>query len=139
MLDTAQKYADLAVILTNAKYTTAAAINAARVRVDTSLYVKERALLIIANETTTAATTLTIQDSLTSSGSLANVLAAALTNPETGAAATLAADLTTVNQIIAVDLNRVRRYLTITAATNPTTANGAAIAVYLIATKVRAD
>jgi hypothetical protein len=138
MLDTAQKYADSAVILTNAKYATAAAINAAVARIDTSLYVKERALLIIANETTTAATTLTVQDSLESASSLANVLAAALTNPETGAAATLSA-LTTVNQVIAVDLNRVRRYLTVTAATNPTTSNGAAIAVYLVAQKVRPD
>lgn len=138
MLDIAQKIADLAVVVTNAKYTTAAGVNAARARIDTSLYVKERALLVIANETTTAATTLTVQDSLTSSSALANVLAAALTHPETGAAATLS-DLTTVNQIIAVDLARVRRYLTVTAATNPTTANGAAIAVYLIAQKIFAD
>lgn len=138
MLDIAQALADLGVVVTNAKYTTAAGINAARARIDTSLYVKERALLIIANETTTAATTLTVQDSLTSAGALANVLAAALTDPETGAADTLSA-LTTVNQIIAVDLNRVRRYLTVTAATDPTTSNGAAIAVYLLAQKVRAD
>lgn len=138
MLDIAQKIADLAVVVTNAKYTTAAGVNSARARIDTSLYVKERALLVIANETATAATTLTIQDSLTSSSTLANVLAAALTNPETGAAATLAV-LTTVNQIIAVDLNRVRRYLTVTAAVDPTTANGASIAVYLIAQKVRPD
>ena len=138
MLDTAQKYADLVAVVTAAKYTTAAGINAARVRVDTALYVKERALLVIANETTTALTTLTVQDSLTSAGALANVLAAALTNPETGAAATLS-DLTTVNQIIAVDLNRVRRFLTVTAAVDPTTVNGAAIAVYLIAQKVFPD
>jgi hypothetical protein len=135
-MDIAQILQDSLVIIPAGKYTTAAAINAAQVRVDTKNFRKgSRALLLIAAENTTAGTTVTVQQSDTIGGALTNVGADELTNPETGAAATPAALNVAAGafQLLAINLDRCKRYITLTAATNPSTANGAAIFAALIA------
>src|SRR5574341_549219 len=89
MIDIAQALQGMLRMLPNAKYTTAALIDAAAVQIDTSVFVRERVLIIIANENTTAATTLAIEESNTSGGAFAAVPADALTNPATGAPVTI--------------------------------------------------
>jgi hypothetical protein len=137
MMDTAQRLQGTVNIVPNGKYTTAAAINAARSRPDISAYVKERALIIIANETTTAATTLTLQHSNTVGGALTNIPAAAITDPETGDAITLADLAADQYQLVALNLELCKRFITVTAAVDPTTANGAAITVQFAGMKTR--
>lgn len=132
MIDLAQMLQTPVVMVPNAKYTTAAGIIAAAVAVDTKDYRHGgRALIAILNEATTALTTLDIQHSSDDS-SYATLDASILTNEKTGAAKALGNLNANTFQIVAIDLNQVKRYLKITATTNPTTSNGAAITVLFL-------
>ena len=127
MLDVAQALQGAAQLLANAKYATAAAINAAAAAVDVSKFVQERALIAILNEDTTATTTLAIQHSDTSGGTYTDVDADVLSDPVTGTQVALS-DLNAKQfQLIGINTGKIKRYLKITATTDPTTVNGAAI------------
>lgn len=131
MIDIAQLLQNAAVMLPNDAYASAAAVNAADVEIDTASYCAGRALIAVINEDTTNATAITINESDTSGGAATAVPAAALTNPATGAAATLDTLDNETFQLIAVNLHLTARYLSISAATDPAAAS--AITVLFLA------
>lgn len=127
-------------IVPNAKYTTAAGVNAADVPVDLSGYDKnQRALLVVHNEDTTAATSLTIKHGATSATATTTLGAGYITDPATGDALALDTLDNETLQVVAINLQYCYRYLTVLAATDPTTSNGACISVMFYGVKNKID